>query len=193
MATTLVLKSSILGDHSQSNQLINHVLEGKTGIIERDLAANPVPVLDMDVATALRGSPDELSDELKAVLSLSNTLIEELKTADQIVIGAPMYNFMVPTQLKNWFDLIARAGVTFSYTENGPVGLIENKKAIIVTTRGGLHKDSPRNAIESYLTTMLDFIGITNVEFVYAEGLNMGDDLAAQAREQARTKLSELV
>ncbi len=193
MATTLVLKSSILGDHSQSNQLINHVLEGKTGIIERDLAANPVPVLDMDVATALRGSPDELSDELKAVLSLSNTLIEELKTADQIVIGAPMYNFMVPTQLKNWFDLIARAGVTFSYTENGPVGLIENKKAIIVTTRGGLHKDSPRNAIESYLTTMLGFIGITNVEFVYAEGLNMGDDLAAQAREQARTKLSELV
>lgn len=193
MATTLVLKSSILGDHSQSNQLINHVLEGKTGIIERDLAANPVPVLDMDVATALRGSPDELSDELKAVLSLSNTLIEELKTADQIVIGAPMYNFMVPTQLKNWFDLIARAGVTFSYTENGPVGLIENKKTIIVTTRGGLHKDSPRNAIESYLTTMLGFIGITNVEFVYAEGLNMGDDLAAQAREQARTKLSELV
>lgn len=193
MATTLVLKSSILGDHSQSNQLINHVLEGKTGIIERDLAANPVPVLDMDVATALRGSPDELSDELKAVLSLSNTLIEELKTADQIIIGAPMYNFMVPTQLKNWFDLIARAGVTFSYTENGPVGLIENKKAIIVTTRGGLHKDSPRNAIESYLTTMLGFIGITDVEFVYAEGLNMGDDLAAQAREQARTKLSELV
>lgn len=193
MATTLVLKSSILGEHSQSNQLINHVLEGKTGIIERDLAANPVPVLDMDVATALRGSPDDLSDEQKAVLNLSNTLIEELKTADQIIIGAPMYNFMVPTQLKNWFDLIARAGVTFSYTENGPVGLIENKKAIIVTTRGGLHKDSPRNSIESYLTTMLGFIGITDVEFVYAEALNMGDDAATQAREQARAQLTELV
>ncbi|UUM31947.1 FMN-dependent NADH-azoreductase [Vibrio japonicus] len=193
MATTLVLKSSILGEHSQSNQLINHVLESKTGIIERDLAANPVPVLDMDVATALRGSPDDLSDEQKAVLNLSNTLIEELKTADQILIGAPMYNFMVPTQLKNWFDLIARAGVTFSYTENGPVGLIENKKAIIVTTRGGLHKDSPRNSIESYLTTMLGFIGITDVEFVYAEALNMGDDAATQAREQARAQLTELV
>ncbi len=193
MTNTLVLKSSILGEHSQSNQLIDHVLEGKTGIIERDLAAHPVPVLDMNVATALRGSADDLSDELKAVLDLSNQLIDELKAADQVIIGAPMYNFMVPTQLKNWFDLIARAGVTFSYTENGPIGLIENKKAIIVTTRGGLHKDSPRNSIESYLTTMLGFIGITDVEFVYAEALNMGEESAATAREQAREQLAELV
>ncbi|WP_282175677.1 FMN-dependent NADH-azoreductase [Vibrio nereis] len=193
MATTLVLKSSILGEHSQSNQLINHVLEGKTGIIERDLAANPIPVLDMDVATALRGSADELSDEHKAILDLSNQMIEELKTADQVIIGAPMYNFMVPTQLKNWFDLIARAGVTFSYTENGPIGLIENKKVIIVTTRGGLHKDSPRNSIESYLTTMLGFIGITDVEFVYAEALSMGDEPASASRDQAREQLSALV
>lgn len=193
MTNTLVLKSSILGEHSQSNQLIDHVLEGKTGIIERDLAAHPVPVLDMNVATALRGSADDLSDELKAVLDLSNQLIDELKAADQVIIGAPMYNFMVPTQLKNWFDLIARAGVTFSYTENGPIGLIENKKAIIVTTRGGQHKDSPRNSIESYLTTMLGFIGITDVEFVYAEALNMGEESAATAREQAREQLAELV
>ncbi|NIY84097.1 FMN-dependent NADH-azoreductase [Vibrio hepatarius] len=193
MTNTLVLKSSILGEHSQSSQLIDHVLEGKTGIIERDLAANPLPVLDMNVATALRGSADDLSDELKAVLDLSNQLINELKSADQVIIGAPMYNFMVPTQLKNWFDLIARAGVTFSYTENGPIGLIENKKAIIVTTRGGLHKDSPRNSIESYLTTMLGFIGITDVEFVYAEALNMGEESAAAARDQARAQLAELV
>lgn len=193
MTNTLVLKSSILGEHSQSSQLIDHVLEGKTGIIERDLAANPLPVLDMNVATALRGSADDLSDELKAVLDLSNQLINELKSADQVIIGAPMYNFMVPTQLKNWFDLIARAGVTFSYTENGPIGLIENKKAIIVTTRGGLHKDSPRNSIESYLTTMLGFIGITDVEFVYAEALNMGEESAAAARDQARVQLAELV
>lgn len=120
-------------------------------------------------------------------------MIDELKAADQVIIGAPMYNFMVPTQLKNWFDLIARAGVTFSYTENGPIGLIENKKAIIVTTRGGLHKDSPRNSIESYLTTILGFIGITDVEFVYAEALNMGEESAAVAREQARAQLAKLV
>ncbi|MFN3017900.1 FMN-dependent NADH-azoreductase [Vibrio coralliilyticus] len=193
MTNTLVLKSSILGPHSQSNQLIDHALEGKSGIIERDLAATPVPVLDMNVATALRSDGNDLSDELKAVLELSNQLIDELKAADTIVIGAPMYNFMVPTQLKNWFDLIARAGVTFSYTEKGPVGLIENKKVIVVTTRGGLHKDSPRNSIESYLTTMLGFIGITDVEFVYAEALNMGEDAAAVAREDALKQLAELV
>ncbi|WP_281629659.1 FMN-dependent NADH-azoreductase [Vibrio sp. St2] len=193
MTNTLVLKSSILGPHSQSNQLIDHALEGKSGIIERDLAATPVPVLDMNVATALRSDGNDLSDDLKAVLELSNQLIDELKAADTIVIGAPMYNFMVPTQLKNWFDLIARAGVTFSYTETGPVGLIENKKVIVVTTRGGLHKDSPRNSIESYLTTMLGFIGITDVEFVYAEALNMGEDAAAVAREDALKQLAELV
>ncbi|NOH52671.1 FMN-dependent NADH-azoreductase [Vibrio coralliilyticus] len=193
MTNTLVLKSSILGPHSQSNQLIDHALEGKSGIIERDLAATPLPVLDMNVATALRSDGNDLSDELKAVLELSNQLIDELKAADTIVIGAPMYNFMVPTQLKNWFDLIARAGVTFSYTETGPVGLIENKKVIVATTRGGLHKDSPRNSIESYLTTMLGFIGITDVEFVYAEALSMGEDAAAVAREDALKQLAELV
>ncbi|WCP69153.1 FMN-dependent NADH-azoreductase [Vibrio tubiashii] len=192
MTNTLVLKSSILGSHSQSNQLIDYALEGKTGIIERDLAANPVPVLDMSVATALRGG-DDLSDEQQAALALSDQLIEELKAADQLVIAAPMYNFMVPTQLKNWFDIIARAGVTFTYTENGPVGLIENKKAIVVTTRGGLHKDSPRNSIESYVTTMLGFIGITQVEFVYAEALNMGEETAQAAREDALKQLVSLV
>ncbi|MDC5849999.1 FMN-dependent NADH-azoreductase [Vibrio europaeus] len=192
MTNTLLLKSSILGPHSQSNQLIDHALEGKTGIIERDLAANPVPVLDMSVATALRGG-DDLSDEQQAALTLSDQLIEELKAADQLVIAAPMYNFMVPTQLKNWFDIIARAGVTFTYTDKGPVGLIENKKAIVVTTRGGLHKDSPRNSIESYVTTMLGFIGITEVEFVYAEALNMGEEAAQTAREDALKQLVSLV
>ncbi|UPQ89330.1 FMN-dependent NADH-azoreductase [Vibrio sinaloensis] len=192
MKNTLVLKSSILGPHSQSTQLIDKVLEGKSGIIERNLAENPLPILDMDVATALRGG-DDLTEQQQAILALSDQLIDELKAADQIVIGAPMYNFMVPTQLKNWFDMIARAGVTFSYTENGPVGLIDNKKVIVVTTRGGLHKDSPRNSIESYLTTMLGFIGLTDVEFVYAEALNMGEEQAEAAREQATQALSELV
>ncbi|WP_038173271.1 MULTISPECIES: FMN-dependent NADH-azoreductase [Vibrio] len=192
MKNTLVLKSSILGPHSQSTLLIDQVLEGKNGIIERDLAENSLPVLDMDVATALRGG-ENLSDEQKAILALSDQLIDELKAVDQVVIGAPMYNFMVPTQLKNWFDMIARAGVTFTYTENGPVGLIENKKVIVVTTRGGLHKDSPRNSIESYLTTMLGFIGLTDVEFVYAEALNMGDEPAQAAREEAAKQLKDLV
>ncbi|ROV58923.1 FMN-dependent NADH-azoreductase [Vibrio ponticus] len=191
--TTLVLKSSILGEYSQSNQLIDAALEGKTNLIERDLAANPVPMLDANVATALRGNGDDLAPELKAILDLSNQLVDEIKAADQIVIAAPMYNFMVPTQLKNWFDLIARAGVTFSYTEQGPVGLIDNKKVIVVTTRGGLHKDSPRNSIESYVSTMLGFIGITDVQYVYAEALNMGEESAQTSRELALKALTELI
>ncbi|MGF1911330.1 FMN-dependent NADH-azoreductase [Vibrio kasasachensis] len=191
--TTLVLKSSILGEYSQSNQLIDSALTGKSNLIERDLAINPIPVLDMNMATALRSNGDDLAPELKAILDLSNQLINELKAADQIIIAAPMYNFMVPTQLKNWFDIIARAGVTFTYTENGPVGLIENKKVTVVTTRGGMHKDSIRNTIESYVSTMLGFIGITDVNFVYAEALNMGDEPAQTSREQALKELVDLI
>ncbi|WP_260260445.1 FMN-dependent NADH-azoreductase [Vibrio intestinalis] len=193
MTSTLVLKSSILGEYSQSNQLIDAALEGKHNIIERDLAANPIPVLDAKVATALRGSADDLSPELLEILELSNSLIEELKAADQIVLAAPMYNFMIPTQLKNWFDIIARAGVTFTYTEQGPKGLIENKKVVVVTTRGGMHKDSDRDSIKGYLTTMLGFIGLTDVEFVYAEALAMGDEPAQSSREQALAQLTALI
>ncbi len=191
--TTLVLKSSILGDYSQSNLLIDAALEGKTQLIERDLAANPLPMLDAQVLAALGGNFDDLPEAQQAILSLSNQLVDELKAADQLVVAAPMYNFMVPTQLKNWFDLIARAGVTFSYTEQGPVGMITNKKVIVVTTRGGLHKDSPRNSLESYIATMFGFIGITDVHFVYAEALNMGEEAATRSREQALADLQALL
>ncbi|WP_112479670.1 FMN-dependent NADH-azoreductase [Vibrio variabilis] len=193
MSNTLVLKSSILGDHSQSNQIIAQAVEGKSNVTTRDLAAEPIPVLDMAVATALRSNGDDLSDELKQIVELSDTLIAELKQADTVVIAAPMYNFMIPTQLKNYFDLIARAGVTFKYTETGPVGLIENKKVIVLTTRGGIHKDTPRDSMHDYLATILGFLGMTDVEFVYAEALNMGDEPAAENRASALDALSQLV
>ncbi len=193
MSKTLVLKSSILGEYSSSNQLIDQVFQANANTTIRDLAVDALPVLDMSVSTALRGSADDLSPELAEILALSDKLVAELKAADTVVIGAPMYNFMIPTQLKNWFDLIARAGVTFSYSETGPVGLVENTKAIIVTTRGGIHKDTERDTVRGYLTTMLGFIGITDVEFVYAEALNMGDELANSSREAAQQKLAALV
>ncbi len=159
-------------------------------MVVRDLAANPLPVLDVAAMTAINGG-DDLADELKEVQALSNTLVQELKDADTVLIGAPMYNFMVPTQLKNWFDLQARAGVTFAYTENGPQGLIEDKKVVVVTTRGGIHKGAPTDHVTGYLKTMLGFFGITSVEFVYAEALNMGDEPAAASREQARQELTD--
>ncbi|KJG39711.1 FMN-dependent NADH-azoreductase [Photobacterium angustum] len=189
MSTLLVLKSSILGEHSQSNQLIDAVIAGIDNIIVRDLTTSPLPILDGETIKAIN-SGDDLTGVQKEIQDLSNTLVEELKQADTLLIGAPMYNFMVPTQLKNWFDLLARAGVTFSYTAQGPKGMLEDKKVIIVTTRGGIHKDGETDHVTGYLTTLLGFFGITSVKFVYAEGLNLGDDLAANSLELARSELT---
>ncbi|EGQ8284771.1 FMN-dependent NADH-azoreductase [Vibrio parahaemolyticus] len=193
MSRVLALKSSILGDYSQSNKLVEDFIKNvdQDKLTVRDLAANPLPVLDFAVATALRATED-LSQEQQEVVDLSDTLIEEVKAADTLVIAAPMYNFTIPTQLKNWIDLIARAGVTFKYTENGVQGLIEGKKAIVVTTRGGIHKDSPTDNVTPYLRTVLGFVGITDVEFVYAEALNMGDDAASKGILEAQSQLATM-
>ncbi|EJO2024747.1 FMN-dependent NADH-azoreductase [Vibrio parahaemolyticus] len=193
MSRVLALKSSILGDYSQSNKLVEDFIKNvdQYKLTVRDLAANPLPVLDFAVATALRATED-LSQEQQAVVDLSDTLIEEVKAADTLVIAAPMYNFTIPTQLKNWIDLIARAGVTFKYTENGVQGLIEGKKAIVVTTRGGIHKDSPTDNVTPYLRTVLGFVGITDVEFVYAEALNMGEDAASKGISDAQSQLATM-
>ncbi|MDG2845946.1 FMN-dependent NADH-azoreductase [Vibrio parahaemolyticus] len=193
MSRVLALKSSILGDYSQSNKLVENFIKNvdQDKLTVRDLAANPLPVLDFAVATALRATED-LSQEQQVVVDLSDTLIEEVKAADTLVIAAPMYNFTIPTQLKNWIDLIARAGVTFKYTENGVQGLIEGKKAIVVTTRGGIHKDSPTDNVTPYLRTVLGFVGITDVEFVYAEALNMGEDAASKGISEAQSQLATM-
>lgn len=193
MSRVLALKSSILSDYSQSNKLVEDFIKNvdQDKLTVRDLAANPLPVLDFAVATALRATED-LSQEQQVVVDLSDTLIEEVKAADTLVIAAPMYNFTIPTQLKNWIDLIARAGVTFKYTENGVQGLIEGKKAIVVTTRGGIHKDSPTDNVTPYLRTVLGFVGITDVEFVYAEALNMGEDAASKGISEAQSQLATM-
>ncbi|EJM7852044.1 FMN-dependent NADH-azoreductase [Vibrio parahaemolyticus] len=193
MSRVLALKSSILGDYSQSNKLVEDFIKNvdQDKLTVRDLTANPLPVLDFAVATALRATED-LSQEQQVVVDLSDTLIEEVKAADTLVIAAPMYNFTIPTQLKNWIDLIARAGVTFKYTENGVQGLIEGKKAIVVTTRGGIHKDSPTDNVTPYLRTVLGFVGITDVEFVYAEALNMGEDAASKGISEAQSQLATM-
>ncbi len=194
MSRVLALKSSILGDYSQSTKLVEEFIKNvdQDKLTVRDLAANPLPVLDFSVATALRATED-LSQDQQAIVDLSDTLIEEIKAADTLVIAAPMYNFTIPTQLKNWIDLIARAGVTFTYTENGVKGLIEGKKAIVVTTRGGVHKDAATDSMTPYLRTVLGFVGIKDVEFVYAEALNMGQDAAEKGISEAQSQLAELV
>ncbi|MDE1350574.1 FMN-dependent NADH-azoreductase [Vibrio aestuarianus] len=193
MSRVLALKSSILGDYSQSSKLLdNYLTKFETQQVTlRDLAATPLPVLDFSVATALRATED-LSDEQQKIVAISDQLIAELNATDTLVIAAPMYNFTIPTQLKNWFDLIARAGVTFRYTESGVQGLIQGKKAIVITSRGGIHKDSATDNVTPYLKTILGFIGITDVEFVFAEGMNMGEETAANGIKSATSQLEAI-
>ncbi|WP_068713700.1 FMN-dependent NADH-azoreductase [Vibrio tritonius] len=195
MSRVLALKSSILGDYSQSSKLLDEYIAkfDQEQLTVRDLAANPLPVLDGSVIGAFgAAATGELAADQQAIVDLSNTLIEELKAADTVVIAAPMYNFTIPTQLKNWFDLIARAGVTFKYTENGVQGLIEGKKAVVITTRGGIHKDAPQDIVTSYLKTILGFIGVTDVEFAYAEALNMGDENKEKGLDTAKQQLNSI-
>lgn len=191
MSRILALKSSILGEYSQSSKLVDKFVADHSAdeVVVRDLAANPLPVLDFTVVSSFQAT-EGLSAEQQAALDLSNELIAEIKAADTIVIAAPMYNFTIPTQLKCWIDMIARAGVTFKYTETGVQGLIEGKKAVVVTTRGGIHKGQATDIVTPYMSTILGFIGITDVEFVYAEALAMGEEAAAQGIETAQQQLA---
>ncbi|PWC22380.1 FMN-dependent NADH-azoreductase [Brenneria roseae subsp. roseae] len=197
MSKVLILKSSILADFSQSSQLADYfsaewqAAHPADSITVRDLAAQPIPVLDGELVGVLRPSDAPLTPRQQEALTLSDALIAELQAHDVIVIAAPMYNFNIPTQLKNYFDLIARAGVTFRYTEQGPEGLVKGKRAIVLTSRGGIHKGTPTDLLEPYLRVFLGFIGITDLEFVFAEGIAYGPDVAKKAAEDAKAQLSQ--
>ncbi|WP_151767360.1 NAD(P)H-dependent oxidoreductase [Acinetobacter oleivorans] len=178
MAKILVLKSSIMGEVSQTNRLIDIMLEHRKDqglqddITIRNLAEMNLPVLDLEIFQALRGAENNNQD-IKQIVALSDELIAELKSADLLVIGAPMYNLNVPTQLKNWFDLVARARQTFRYTETYPQGLVEGVKAVVVSSRGGIHVGHETEAVTPYLKAVLGLMGIHDVDFIYAEGLDM--------------------
>ncbi|MCL6410583.1 FMN-dependent NADH-azoreductase [Pantoea agglomerans] len=197
MSKVLVLKSSILAGYSQSSQLADFYIEqakaqGKE-VTVRDLAANPIPVLDGELVGAMRPSDTPLSPRQQEALDLSDELIAELQAHDEVVIAAPMYNFNIPTQLKNYFDLIARAGVTFRYTEAGPEGLVKGKTAVVISSRGGIHKDTPTDLLTPYVKLFLGFIGITDVEFVFAEGIAYGQEVASKATAEAKDAIKQIV
>ncbi|MDC4449439.1 NAD(P)H-dependent oxidoreductase [Acinetobacter baumannii] len=178
MAKILVLKSSIMGEGSQTNRLIDVMLEHRKDqglqddITIRNLAEMNLPVLDLEIFQALRGA-ENVNQDIQQIVALSDELIAELKNADLLIIGAPMYNLNVPTQLKNWFDLVARARQTFRYTETYPQGLVEGVKAVVVSSRGGIHVGQETEAVTPYLKAVLGLMGIHDVDFIYAEGLDM--------------------
>ena len=158
----------------------------------RDLAANPHPVLDEAALGALFTPADQRTPEQAARVALDDALIAQVQSADVIVLGVPMYNFGIPVQLKTWIDAIARAGVTFQYTANGPEGLIKGKKVYLALARGGMYRDTPNDSQVPYLKTVLGFLGMTDVECVYAEGLAMGAEGAVQSFAKAEETLDTM-
>ncbi|MDC9591154.1 FMN-dependent NADH-azoreductase [Xenorhabdus sp. XENO-10] len=198
MGKALIIKSSILEQYSHSNKMVDYFIKKwlnntpENEVTIRDLTKNPVPVLDNELVNALGTADIKLTERQREALNLSNSLILEIKNHDTIVIAAPMYNFNIPTQLKNYFDLIIRAGITFQYTESGSQGLIKGKKAIILTTRGGIYKDSPSDLLTPYMNLILNFIGISNIEFIFSEGLSLGAESAIQSQNNARNIMDEM-
>lgn len=178
----LQIKSSLFSGNGQSSRLADEFVEllrrqhSAAALVQRDLAADPVPHLDAARVAAFFAKPEERTAEQKALVAYSDSLIDELRRADVIVLGLPMYNFGVPSQLKAWFDHIARAGETFKYTENGAVGLLRGKKAYVFAARGGVYAGTANDWQTQYVRFFLGFIGITDVEFAYAEGLALGDE-----------------
>jgi len=162
-------------------------------VTARDLAANPHPVLDEAALGALFTPADKRSPEQAARVALDDALIAEVQAHDAIVLGVPMYNFGVPVQLKNWIDAIARAGVTFRYTAEGPEGLLKGKTVYVALARGGRYRGTPNDSQVPYLKTVLGFLGLTDVRFVYAEGLAMGEDAFAQGMAEADADIAAVL
>src|SRR2546428_6900860 len=172
MKTLLQIKSSIFSDGGQSSRLTERFIaawrqsnpDGQ--VIVRALALEPIPHLDAGRFGAFRAKPGERSAAQRAVIEHSDALIDELKRADVVVLGLPMYNFGLPSTLKAYFDHVARAGVTFRYTEKGPVGLLTGKKVYVFATRGGLYAGTPRDTQSVCVRDFLQFLGFEDVEFV---------------------------
>lgn len=180
---------------SNSTRVANSVVErlraenAAARLTLRDLAVDPHPVLDEAALTALTTPAAERNPAQEARVALDDALIAEVQAADVLVLGVPMYNFGVPVQLKNWIDAIARAGVTFRYTENGPQGLLTGKKVYVALARGGRHRGADSDTQVPYLRTVLGFLGMTDVHFIYAEGLNMGPEAVQQGFAEAEADL----
>ena len=191
----LQINSSARTEGAQSTRLAASIVERlraahpEARLVVRDLARSPHPVLDEVALQALFTPPEQRSAEQAARVALDDVLIAEIQAADAVVIGAPMYNFGVSAQLKNWIDAIARAKVTFQYTANGPEGLLKGKRVYVALARGGRYRDTPADSQVPYLKNVLGFLGMTDIRFVYAEGLAMGAEAEQQAFAEAQSDI----
>lgn len=190
----LQINSSARSNGAFSTQLANELAEKlqqqhNATLVLRDLATNPHPVLDEATLGALMTPSEARTTEQAATVAKNDALIAEVQAADTLILAAPMYNFGITAQLKNWIDAIARAGVTFQYSANGPEGLLTGKKVYVILTRGGVHRGTSGDTIAAYMSTVLGFLGMSDVEFIYAEGLNMGDEMQNKGLNAAHSEI----
>lgn len=191
--TILHIDSSPRFGESVSRQLSQTIVDRLTSlhpgakVLRRDVVAEPLPYADHEMITAYYTPPAELTDAQRAAVSLSNSIVDEIRAADVVVVGSPIWNFGVPASLKSWFDLVARVGLTFTYTESGPVGILENKKAYLAIASGGTPVGSDYDHTTPHLKTFLGFLGITDVETVAADGIMGagGEEKIAEAKREA--------
>jgi FMN-dependent NADH-azoreductase len=205
MTTLLQINASINNGNGESSRLAKqfvaafHKRHPNATIVARDVAAaEPVPHLTAERFGAFITKPENRSAALQSVVAYSDTLINELKQADVIVLGLPMYNFGVPSQLKAYFDHIARLGVTFEYTEKGPVGKLTGKKVYVFAARGGVYardgvnEGTPMETQTNYVRDFLRFLGMSDVEFIYAEGLHMSPQSKQAALAKAEAEIARI-
>jgi FMN-dependent NADH-azoreductase len=193
----LQINSSLRAASSESNRVTGNIVaklraaNPDATVTVRDLGANPHPVLDEATLGALFTPPEQRTPEQAARVALDDALIAEVQAADVVVIGAPMYNFGMPIQLKAWFDAIARAGVTFRYTESGPEGLLKNKQVYVATARGGIYPEDADPQVP-HIRMLLNFLGMTDSTFVYSNGQSMGPDAASKGQADADATVAAL-
>jgi FMN-dependent NADH-azoreductase len=199
--TILQIDSSPLGDHSISRKLTAKTIarikaaHPEARVVTRDLGSSPLPHLDGLTLGSFFTPPEQRNAALHAAVKSSDEAIDEVLAADIIVIGAPMWNFGIPSALKAWIDHVVRRGRTFKYGAAGPESLLPpGKRVIIVSSRGGVYSDGPMKAMdyqETYLRAVLGFIGLHDVVFVRAEGVAMGPDAVTAALEAAEAQLQQ--
>lgn len=197
MQNVLQINSSILGDHSVSKSLSDYaadLLIQHRGARVTIRETGGLPHLTGETLAAFSNTSEALDAEGKALVETSNKLIDEVKAADTIILGVPTYNFFIPSQLKSYLDFIARAGVTFKYTETGPVGLLDDKRVYVINASGGVYHATGEDLIGPYIKKIMGFIGIQDVHFVRAEGLAMDqgankESIVTQAKDLLREML----
>jgi FMN-dependent NADH-azoreductase len=191
----LQINASARREGANSTRLANAIVDRlkaanpNAQVTLRDLAVTPHPMLDEAALGALFTPADQRTAEQADRVALDDALIAEIQAHDTIVLGVPMYNFGIPAQLKNWIDAIARAGTTFRYTAAGPEGLLKGKTVYLALARGGLYRDTDKDAQVPYLKNVLGFLGMTDLRFIYAEGLAMGPEAAEKGFAQAEADL----